>query len=86
MAAATPQLTLYSRADCHLCEEMEAALSELAPRCAFTVDVVDVDCAPELVARYGRHVPVLVHAGNELCRHRLDAARVLAYLAADLPR
>ena len=79
------RLILLSRAYCHLCDEMEAALRPLIG--PTPLDVVDVD-APEhaaLEARFGDAVPVLF-AGEaaperELCRYRLDAARVSACLA-----
>jgi glutaredoxin len=65
------RLKLYGRRDCHLCEEMAAALR----RRGVAFDEVDVDSSPELKARFGRIVPVLTDAaGKELCRTRLDAA------------
>lgn len=36
------------------------------------LDIVDVDADPELVRRYGLHVPVLLLDGSLVCRHRLD--------------
>ncbi|WP_206952903.1 glutaredoxin family protein [Trinickia acidisoli] len=75
-------LTLYSRAWCHLCEEMRIALEPLAHAFGATVEVVDVDADPALVARYDELVPVLVYEGRELCHYRLDAERVRAALAA----
>ncbi|MDH4182071.1 MAG: glutaredoxin family protein [Betaproteobacteria bacterium] len=79
------RLTLLVRAYCHLCDEMLAALAPLAGDTP--VDVMDVD-APEhaaLEAQYGEAVPVLFAGapapGAELCRYRLDAARVAAALA-----
>jgi len=78
-------LTLLSRAYCHLCDEMEAALRPLIA--ATPLDIVDVG-APEhavLEALYGDAVPVLFAGdpaeGRELCRYRLDTAGVLAALA-----
>ena len=82
MAARTPlALTLYSRAWCHLCEEMLAALEPLAQAFGATVEVIDVDADPALVERYDELVPVLVCDGVELSRYRLDAERVQAALA-----
>ena len=80
--AARISLTVYSRRHCHLCEEMIAGLRELQARLAFSVEVVDVDSRGALVVRYGEHVPVLAHGEHELCRHRLDAAGVTAYLTS----
>lgn len=76
------RLTLYSRAWCHLCEEMLADLEPLARVFDATIEVVDVDADPALVARYDELVPVLVCNGVELCHYRLDAERVRAALAS----
>ena len=85
MAAGGARLTLLSRAYCHLCDEMAAALVPLAARLGAAVTVVDVDADPALEARYGELVPVLLLGdppdGAKLCHHRLDAAAVTAALA-----
>lgn len=75
------RLVLYSRADCRLCDEMLAVLrSRLGAE--FPVIIIDVDGDPALKAQFGEHVPVLVAGETELCRHRLDAAKLTAYLNA----
>lgn len=79
--AETISLTLYSRAYCHLCEEMERALGALAPVLGFRVEVVDVDADPRLERRYGERVPVLAAGERELCCYRLDLQALDAYLA-----
>ncbi|MEW5708984.1 MAG: glutaredoxin family protein [Pseudomonadota bacterium] len=79
--AETISLTLYSRAYCHLCEEMERALAALAPVLGFRVEVVDVDADPRLERRYGERVPVLAAGERELCYYRLDLQALDAYLA-----
>ncbi len=78
---ATLRLMLYGRSDCHLCDEMLAALAALRDEFGFIVDVVDVDSDAELRRRFGSLVPVLMHAGTELCHYHLDTAKVRAYLA-----
>ena len=75
------RLTLYGRTYCHLCEEMLVALAPLREEFGFAVDVVDVDTDAALERRFGALVPVLMHAGSELCHYHLDAAKVRAYLA-----
>lgn len=77
---APPELILYGRSYCHLCEDMERALRTLQDEFRFIVAVVDVDSDPALEARYGERVPVLVHAGKELCHYFLDPAAVRRYL------
>ena len=74
------RLTLYGRGYCHLCDEMLAALAAMRVEFAFAVDVVDVDSDAAMEQRFGTLVPVLMHAGNELCHYHLDAGKVRAYL------
>lgn len=82
-------LTLLTRAYCHLCDEMLAALRPVAAENAASIAVVDVDADLALEAEYGDHVPVLFAGapgeGTELCRRRFDRARVVAALAASGP-
>jgi hypothetical protein len=79
------RFTLYSRSWCHLCEDMLVALKAFPIRAEHSIDVVDVDADPDLVARYDELVPVLVgqYAGCEpvqLCHYFLDPARLQAFL------
>ncbi len=76
----TLRLTLYGRSYCHLCDEMLAALGPLRGEFGFAVDVVDVDSDAALEQRFGALVPVLMHAGTELCHYHLDAGKIRAYL------
>jgi thiol-disulfide isomerase/thioredoxin len=75
------RLTLLSRSWCHLCDDMRQALAPLAAEYAFDLQVIDVDSDPKLERRYGEDIPVLLAGERELCRHRLDAGLVAAYLA-----
>ncbi len=80
-AAVAPDLVLYSRTYCHLCEEMLAALERLRTEFDFAVRVVDVDSAPELERRFGEVVPVLAHGEHQLAQTRLDEASLRVYLS-----
>jgi glutaredoxin len=73
---AAPHLVVYSRAYCHLCDDMVAALRVLQPQHGFSLDVVDVDADPELEARYDVLVPVLSVNGTEICHHFLDREKL----------
>jgi hypothetical protein len=74
-------LTVYSRAQCHLCGEMIEALRSWQGLTRFEVEIVDVDSDPALVRRYGDKVPVLAHGARELCHYRLDLDALAEYLA-----
>jgi hypothetical protein len=74
-----PQWTVYSRADCSLCEHMLEELAELlGPQAAAAVQVVDIAGEPELERRYGTRIPVLMADGEFVCAYRLDVDRVRA--------
>jgi hypothetical protein len=76
-----PQWTVYSRADCSLCERMLDELAELlGPQAAAAVQVVDIDGQPELERRYGARIPVLTADDEFVCAYRLDAQRVRTLL------
>jgi hypothetical protein len=76
-----PQWTVYSRADCSLCEHLLDELAELlGPAAAAAVQVVDIEGDPDLERRFGTRIPVLLADGEFVCAHRLDAERVRAHL------
>lgn len=79
------QLTLYSRSYCHLCDELLQALEAFAGRYAFTIEVIDVDADPRLVAQFDELVPVLFGrkdglAPRQLCHYFMNEEKVLAFL------
>jgi glutaredoxin-like protein DUF836 len=77
-----PQWTVYSRADCSLCEQLLDEFAELVgPAAAAAVQVVDIEGNPELERKYGTRIPVLLADGEFVCAYRLDAERVQAYLS-----
>jgi len=75
------QLILYVRRDCHLCAEMHQELLESGSRLQLPVELVDIDSDPELVARYGHKVPVLVGGDEEICHYFLDEPQLAQYLS-----
>lgn len=65
-------LSLYGRPGCHLCADMRAALEEFRDELGFSLREVDIDADPDLVARFGTLIPVLVMGGREICHYHLD--------------
>jgi len=80
LSRARPRFTVYSRAYCHLCDDMLEALEALRGEAGFDFEAVDVDADPVLECRFGEFVPVLMHGERELARGRLDSSLVRAYL------
>ncbi|HZF12581.1 MAG TPA: glutaredoxin family protein [Thermoanaerobaculia bacterium] len=63
---------LLTRAGCHLCDEMAAVLDEVLPELGQSYALRDVDGDPEMLARFGDTVPVLLRDGLPVAKVRLD--------------
>jgi hypothetical protein len=72
--------TVYTRTGCTLCEELMVELAEVLGEAASDVAVIDIADDPELEARYGRRIPVLMADDDFVCSYRLDLDRVRGYL------
>jgi hypothetical protein len=70
------QLTFYYREDCHLCEVMLRALQGLQQSLRFELALIDIDRNPAVARVYNERVPVLCRGKREICRYRLDEARL----------
>lgn len=64
-------LTLYSRPGCHLCDEMKATVDRVARSVASSVEVIDISTDPEIEARYGLEIPVLLVNGTKAAKYRV---------------
>ena len=73
-AAPPPTLRLLSRSGCHLCEEMKSVVGPLVRKIGGTLEVVDVDSDPELAARWGNEIPVLLDAEGRVVATARDGA------------
>ena len=63
IALSVPLLTLFGREHCHLCELAQ----EVLQASNLSAQLIDIDSDPELGARFGLRIPVLVYPdGREL--------------------
>ena len=75
-------LTIYSRPGCHLCDDMKTTIERTLARAALDVRVEEIDIStdPDLEARYGTEIPVLLVDGKKAAKYRIsewDLARLL---------
>ena len=75
-----PDLVLYVREGCHLCDQFLLDFMLDYPSLQATLRTVDVDTDPALAAAFGLRVPVLAAAGLAVCEGRYDRPRVAAAL------
>lgn len=63
------ELTIYTRQDCCLCDEMKQTLSQVADERA-VIREIDVDQSVEFQTRFGEEVPVLFINGRKAFKFR----------------
>ena len=67
----TVRVVLYSKPGCHLCEEMKAAMAQADCAGLYTLEEINIESDPALLARYRNEIPVLCINGIEAFKYRL---------------
>jgi glutaredoxin len=79
-----PQIRVYSRPGCHICEELVEALLPRVRRRA-DVEVVDIDTREDWRKAYDIRVPVVELNGQFVCQYTLDTDALEHALAGKPP-
>lgn len=71
-------VTVYTREECHLCEEAIETIREVADSVSqsVAVNLVDVDTDPDLREEYGERVPYVLIDGRPAFKFRVDEAEL----------
>lgn len=78
------QVILYSRADCHLCHQVESDLAALQAEFPHQLAVIDIDQSPALQRLYGLEIPV-VEIGAYTLKAPISQAELRQALALGAP-
>ena len=70
------QVTVYSKPGCHLCEEAVRLLQRVQKQHPFTLEEVNIQDDPALLADYGEQIPVVTLNGKFLFEYAVDEARL----------
>lgn len=70
------RLTLYAKPGCHLCDEMKHVIDMLRMRVPLALEVIDITTDPDLNARYGVEIPVLLIDGKKAAKYRVTEAEL----------
>ena len=76
------KVVIYSRANCHLCEEAEKNVREVLIEIHFDLEVIDINGDQELERLYGEEVPVITINGDMHDYYKVDKQRLLIALRA----
>ena len=69
------KVVIYSRANCHLCQEAEINVREVLTEIPFKLEVIYIDGDQELERLYGEEVPVTLINGAKHDYFRVDKKR-----------
>jgi glutaredoxin len=67
-----PDVTLYSKAGCHLCEEAKAAIAPLLREFRATLREIDIEGDATLMERFGCDIPVIYIGRKKAAKHRVN--------------
>jgi glutaredoxin len=67
-----PNVIIYSRPRCHLCDEAKTAILSAGCNDQFTLEEINIESDQELLRKYQYDIPVVTIDGIEAFRHRVD--------------
>lgn len=71
-AAGPPEVTLYTRPGCHLCEEAKNAMAPILREARAMLREVNIAGDAVLEERYGVDIPVIFIGARKAAKHRVD--------------
>jgi glutaredoxin len=69
-----PCVTVYSKADCHLCERAMGDLRRLQDELSFELQERDITADEAVHRAYFERIPVIMLDGEEVCDYFVDEA------------
>jgi glutaredoxin len=67
-----PQVTFYTKAGCHLCDEARDMLDDIAAETEYELTEVDIRSSPELFERYRYRIPVIIINDDTTVEGRIE--------------
>ncbi len=79
-----PQVTLYTRAGCCLCDDAKQVIAAARQYAAFDYAEIDIDADPDLVRLYGHEVPVITINRRKAFKYKVNMNDFLKKLEANI--
>jgi glutaredoxin len=67
-----PEVTLYSKVGCHLCDEAKTAIASLLREFRATLREIDIEGDATLMERFGCDIPVIYIGRKKAAKHRVN--------------
>ena len=77
-----PQVTLYTRAGCCLCDDAKQVIAAARECADFEYAEIDIDSDPELVRLYNDEVPVIAINRSKAFKYRVNMNEFLKKLTS----
>ena len=69
---AQPRVTFYTKAGCHLCDEVRDMLDDIAAQIAYELTEIDIRSNPELFEVYRYRIPVVIVNNEKVLEGRIE--------------
>ena len=69
---AQPQVTFYTKAGCHLCEEARDMLDDIAAQVVYDLTEIDIRSNPDLFEEYRYRIPVVIVNNEKILEGRIE--------------
>lgn len=80
------KLQIYSKPECHLCDEAKELVHRVAASYTLEIETVNIEEDPEVYERYKHEIPVGFLEGRKLFKYRIDEKTLRRALDAELKR
>lgn len=70
------KITIYSKKDCHLCEEAKALLVRFANQYPIEIEELNIEEDEGLFEKYRDEIPVIFLNGRKLFKYRIDEKKL----------
>jgi glutaredoxin len=81
-ASGSVVVEIYSKPDCHLCDEAKAVLLEMQRRYGFQLREINIAADETLLTEYGTRIPLVFVNGHLICKYFVDEMAVVKSLTA----
>ena len=70
------KIRIYSKPDCHLCDEAKEVIQRVTKRLHIEIEVIDIQKDPELYDQYRYDIPVIFLDDRKIFKHRVDEEKL----------
>ncbi len=70
------QVTIYSKKDCHLCDEAKAVLRDFAVEYPLQIEEIDIESEKEVFEKFKHEIPVIFVMGRKSFKYRIDKKKL----------